>query len=271
VQITQDGLSTDDTIATSDRGWAEETALDVEMASAACPKCSILLVEANSASFRDLEAAVMQASKFAGVVSISNSYGGPDFAERSNSAYLTAAKAGIAVTAASGDSGYGASAPASFASVIAVGGTSLAVDGAGRWLNETAWSMAGSGCSQLNRMAIWQNYSESKCRGKAIDDVASVADPSTGVTVSFEGSWYTFGSTSASSPFIAGLYALRPNFKSANAGFASAALFTLANRTALHDVASGSNGTCPQRNWCQSGFDWDGPTGWGTPNGTDAF
>ena len=35
-------------------GWAQEISLDVDMASAVCPNCKILLVEANSNAFTDL-------------------------------------------------------------------------------------------------------------------------------------------------------------------------------------------------------------------------
>src|SRR5262249_29239697 len=44
-------------------GWAQETALDLDMASAMCPSCKILLVEANSASFGNLAAAVNTAAR----------------------------------------------------------------------------------------------------------------------------------------------------------------------------------------------------------------
>src|SRR4051812_17438050 len=37
-----------------DLGWGQETALDLDMASAACPACKLLLVEANSNSLADL-------------------------------------------------------------------------------------------------------------------------------------------------------------------------------------------------------------------------
>jgi hypothetical protein len=43
-------------------GWAEEISLDVEMASAICPQCKILLVEAATASFANLGAAVNYAA-----------------------------------------------------------------------------------------------------------------------------------------------------------------------------------------------------------------
>ncbi len=61
-----------------DGGWAEEISLDVDMVSATCPGCHILLVEARSNAFTDLAAAVKYAGSVPGVVAISNSYGGGD-------------------------------------------------------------------------------------------------------------------------------------------------------------------------------------------------
>jgi len=46
-------------------GWAQEISLDLDMVSAACPDCKILLVEANSASFANLGAAVITAAGIA--------------------------------------------------------------------------------------------------------------------------------------------------------------------------------------------------------------
>ena len=55
-------------------GWGQEIDLDIEMASAVCPQCSILLVEANSTSIADLGTAVNRAAAM-GAAAISNSYG----------------------------------------------------------------------------------------------------------------------------------------------------------------------------------------------------
>src|SRR5262249_57766815 len=57
-------------------GWAGEINLDLDMVSAICPNCNILLVEASSAFDSDLGAAVNLAASWPGVGAISNSYGG---------------------------------------------------------------------------------------------------------------------------------------------------------------------------------------------------
>jgi subtilase family serine protease len=247
-----------------DAGWATEISLDLDMVSAACPDCHILLVEANSASFANLGTAVNYAAT-QGVSAISNSYGGSDSGP--SSAYN---HPGIAVTASTGDAGFGVESPASFASVIAVGGTSLVRDGSARGWSEAAWSGAGSGCSTLNAKPAWQTAA-TQCSGKANADVSAVADPSTGVAVydstRFQGAsgWQVYGGTSASSPIIASVYTMGGNL----AG--NPASFTWTHTGGLNDVTSGSNGVCSPSVWCHAGAGWDGPTGLGTPNGTSSF
>jgi hypothetical protein len=264
VQLDQSGL-VNQSPSTTDTGWAQEIALDLDMASAACPHCSIVLVEANTSSFADLASAVGVAANFQDVVAISNSYGGPDVTESRVPQYGSAAAAGIAVVASSGDSGYGVSAPASFSSVIGVGGTALFTDSTGAWSSEQAWASGGSGCSILNPAPAWQDPQVTGCAGKAVVDVAAVADPATGVSVCFDGQWYSFGGTSAAAPFIAGLFTVKKNFGS------SAGAFLWQNQANLHDISIGSNGRCRPLNMCNAGSGFDGNTGWGSPNGTGAF
>ena len=247
-------------------GWATEISLDLDMVSATCPDCKILLVEASSASFSNLGAAVNYAATQAGVVAISNSYGGSD------STPLAAYNhPGIAITASTGDSGYGVESPASFDSVIAVGGTSLTkATTTSRGWSETTWSGAGSGCSPLNAKPAWQT-SATQCAGKADADVSAVADPNTGVSVydttAYQGAtgWLVYGGTSVASPIIASVYAL----SGTTTGYPAA--YTWTHTSALNDITAGSNGTCPTTIWCHAATGWDGPTGLGTPNGTSGF
>jgi subtilase family serine protease len=249
-----------------DGGWAEEISLDLDMVSAACPSCHILLVEAKTSSFANLAAGVKYAASVSGVVAISNSYGGSDSTEMA--AYN---HPGIAVTASTGDNGYGVQSPASFPHVIAVGGTALTrTAGTSRGWSESAWSGAGSGCSTLNPKPKWQTAA-TQCGHKANADVSAVADPNTGVAVydstAYQGyvGWMVFGGTSASSPIIASVYALSGN----TAGYPAS--YTWGHAAGLNDVTTGSNGTCTPAVWCHAAAGWDGPTGLGTPNGTSAF
>jgi hypothetical protein len=252
----------------ADGGWSEEISLDLDMVSAACPDCSILLVEAKTASMANLGASVNEAVKL-GANAVSNSYGGPDAKDSTYGRYYR--HAGVAITASAGDSGYGTSYPASSRWVTAVGGTTLTRNSSARGFTESAWSDGGSGCSTLNT-TTWQSWTTTGCSGRAEADVSAVADPNTGVAVydsyAFEGTsgWLTFGGTSASSPIIAAVYALAGNTDTIDD---ASALW--ADHSGLHDVTTGSNGSCPTTQWCKARRGWDGPTGWGTPNGISAF
>src|SRR5207249_6483910 len=105
----------------ADPGWAQEISLDLDMVSAVCPACHILLVEASSASQANLGVAVNTAVR-QGANAVSNSYGGPDASDRTYGRYYH--HAGVAVTASAGGGGYGGSYPPSSEWVPAVRGPS---------------------------------------------------------------------------------------------------------------------------------------------------
>jgi subtilase family serine protease len=242
-------------------GWALEQALDVDAVSAACPDCKIIMVQATTNSFANLETAVNRAALQTGVVAISNSYGcGCNLPN--NSAYK---HPGIAVTASTGDSGFdGGSYPSTDTHVVGVGGTSVFADGSARGFHETVWNGAGSGCGSNNKPR-WQNAANTTCTTKATADVSAAADPSNGgLNIRFNGAFIQVGGTSESSPIIAAVYALSGNTTK------YPAKFPYKNAGQLFDVTSGSNGACgiPV---CQARAGWDGPTGMGTPKGVGAF
>jgi subtilase family serine protease len=246
-------------------GWAEEIALDVDMVSAICPNCHILLVEATTNSIANLGAAVNTAVLL-GAKYVSNSYGGSE--SHSETSWDTSwyRHDGVAVTASSGDSGFGTSYPAASRYVTSVGGTSLTPNGTG-W-SETAWSGAGSGCSRYEGKPTWQT--DAGCSKRTIADVSAVADPNTGVAVfsTEAGGWAVFGGTSVSSPIIASVYALAGTPGAAD----TPASYPYAHPGNLRDVTSGSNGSCRKAPYlCTAGPGYDGPTGLGTPQGTGAF
>jgi subtilase family serine protease len=255
-------------------GWALEISLDLDMASAICPNCKILLVEATNNQNANLYKAVDRAAAM-GATEISNSYGGSEAStETSDDVHFN--HPGIAITVSSGDAGYGVEYPAASRYVTAVGGTTLTRSGTG--FTESAWSGAGSGCSAYEAKPTWQH--DSGCARRTVADVSAVADPNTGVAVydsncnafqqllgqCFKG-WGTVGGTSASAPIIAGVYALAGNASSTS--YPSSIPY--ANTAALHDVTSGSNGSCGGSYLCTAGAGYDGPTGLGTPNGTGGF
>jgi len=257
----------------TDSGWSLEIALDVEVAHAVCPDCKILLVEANSNSLNDLAAAVNTAAKL-GANEISNSYGGSEYSSEVNDAAYN--HPGVAVTVASGDNGYGSFGfPAASPSVIAVGGTTLTLGAGNAYGSESVWSGAGSGCSLYLTAPAWQSFLTA-CGGKrGTADVAADANPSTGAavydTVKYQGrsGWFQVGGTSLSSPLIAAVYALAGGLPEGTTA-ASGLYGHLGESAVLHDVTSGSNGTCSTI-MCKGAAGYDGPTGVGTPNGIGAF
>jgi subtilase family serine protease len=245
-------------------GWAQETALDLDMVSAMCPNCRIVLIEANSSSLTDLARAVNLAAALGARV-ISNSYGGAETGTQAlESAYN---HPGIAITASSGDNGYGVAFPASSPHVTAVGGTSLYRAATTRGWSESAWSDAGSGCSTTYLKPTWQH--DPLCTRRMVADVAAIADPSTGVLAYGPASatasgWLIFGGTSVAAPLIAGVYGV-------NVGAVTYGSSPYANAASLNDVTSGANGVCGGIYFCKAGPGYDGPTGLGTPKGVKAF
>lgn len=250
----------------ADEGWSGEISLDLDMVSAICPSCSILLVESNTNENTDMYAAEDTAAAMAHYVS--DSWDGPEYpGESADDVHFT--HPGVAITVASGDDGTGAMYPATARGVTTVGGTSLDRDTTTpRGWNESAWSDAGSGCSASEQRAPWQN-SATGCAARAEADVAAVADPYTGVAVyqGFGGfGWTVYGGTSAATPIIAAMYAL-----AGAPGNDFPAAYPYAKASGLFDVTDGFNGVCTNEPECTAGPGWDGPTGLGTPNGTSAF
>src|SRR5256886_3548461 len=155
-------------------GWAEEISLDLDMVSAICANCHILLVEATTNSLNNLGTAVNRAATM-GANAISNSYGGADASDASFGAFYN--HPGIAVTASSGDSGFGAQYPATSHFVTAVGGTHLTIGGGSRGWTETVWSGAGSGCSAFNVALSGASGFDTGCTNRAEADVSAGARP----------------------------------------------------------------------------------------------
>ncbi|HEX6699120.1 MAG TPA: S53 family peptidase [Gaiellaceae bacterium] len=242
--------------------WSLEISLDLDMVSATCPNCKILLVESNTNLDSDLYTAEDTAARL-GANTVSNSWGGSEYSgQTADDAHFN--HPGVAITASSGDSGYGVSYPAASRYLTAVGGTSLTRGGGTRGWTESAWSGAGSGCSAYDAKPAWQT--DTGCSRRTVADVSAVADPNTGVAVLFGGLWWTVGGTSASSPIIASVYALAGNASTVNAGS-----YPYSHTAGLFDVTSGSNGTCSPTYLCHGAAGYDGPTGLGTPNGVSGF
>lgn len=252
------------------KGWGIEESLDLQMVSAICPNCKILLVEAASASFKNLGIAAAYAAKHAPVVS--NSYGGSEFSgEASYNGYYSAP--GTTFVASAGDNGYGVEFPAAAPSVVGAGGTTLVPSATTtRGWTETVWSGSGSGCSAYEPNPGWQPVT-SLCSNRTVADVSADANPNTGVAIydSYgQSGWLVVGGTSVASPVVASVFALAGNDFGP-----SAAQQLYGSAASLYKVTTGSNSSgcadylCNAADSLSGGY--NGPTGNGTPDGIAAF
>jgi subtilase family serine protease len=235
----------------ADVAWSREISLDLDMLSASCPDCRIVLVEADGAGIPDLGIAENTAATLPGVVAIGNSFGVAESAQETQwDGFFR--HPGVAVVAASGDGGYGTGYPAASPHVTAVGGTSLRRDSSSpRGWSEAPWTGASSGCSRFEPKPSWQR--DPGCPRRTIADVSAVADPATGAAMydSYQGpGWLMAGGTSAATAFIAGVYALAGNSSAIVGGS-----YPYAHTDALNPVGGG----------------YTPPAGLGTPAGTGAF
>jgi hypothetical protein len=267
--------------------WVPEISVDLDMVSAACPNCRVLLVEANSASSKDLGTAENEAATL-GATEISNSFSSEE-AEEGRAGEAAQNKyyehPGIPITAAAGDYGYDNEAecitlakgekicghspsfPAVSPAVISVGETVLKPEENSRgWLEEASES-SGSGCSLYEKKPKWQT--DVKCTNRTDNDVAAVGDPNNSrvsVYDSFENkpAWSVAGGTSVGAPLVAGAIALEPSSLRA-----LAAKGIYENPSNWYDITAGHNWrsvNC-ESYLCNAGVGYDGPTGMGTPDG----
>jgi subtilase family serine protease len=250
-------------------GWATETALDLDMVSAMCPGCKILLVEATTNFFSDFYVAENYAAS-QHVHAISNSYSTAPGQEAATQGIEQGYDhPGIAITVSTGDDGTGAAFPADSPHVISVGGTTLQPAANPRGWSEVAWSDGGGGCSKVYGKPVWQH--DTLCTMRTEADTSAVADPATGVAVyaplsATSSAWQIYGGTSVAAPLVAGVYGNNggsvPNF---------ASTLYAAPSVDFNDVTLGSDGACSGTYFCTAGPGYDGPTGLGTPNSPAAY
>jgi Galactose oxidase, central domain len=265
-----------------------EYSIDLDIASAICPNCHILDVEAGvNTSIDDLSSAAHFAAQYGNTdpnfapIAVSNSYGTAEFSGETGADDADFNNPGVAMVAASGNVGYCTSGcslfPAASRFVIAAGGTYLTSSRTG-W-SETVWSnnnasdtgVTTSGCSPYETKPSWQT--DSACSRRTVADIAVVADGPNGVSI-YDSTSYKGQSpglqrgwgTSVASPMIASMIALT------GSGWNSAS-YLYNHRTALHDLADGtSNGACGAKSsstyyLCHAVAGYDGPSGVGTPLG----
>ncbi len=202
--------------------WELEEALDVEWAHAIAPGAQIVLVEANSQSLADLMTAVGIAAALPGVSVVSMSWGfteGQTVLASDEARYDAVFDVpGVTFLASTGD--YGAADPefpAFSPNVVAVGGTSLNLNGDGSYHNETGWGTdaigSGGGISMYEPEPSYQQGVQSTGY-RTTPDVSMVADPGTGAWIADpynldpSNPFMVVGGTSLSAPDWAGLILL---------------------------------------------------------------
>ena len=275
-KVNQEGETGDP--PTGDMGWGGEISLDLDMISAVCPNCHILLVEANSDGVGDLLSSVAEAVSLGANV-VSDSWGTGEFdGETGYDGDLD--YPGVPITFSSGDGAYagGVQYPSASQYVTSVGGTMLTPAKTGRKWTETAWVTkpakgeqpsqgSGSGCSAYEPKPSWQT--DPDCPMRMTADVSAVAADvlSYDTYQSGGGGWYFTYGTSVASPIIASVYALADNFSSVTVP----ASISYANRSSFYDITKGSEGKCSPSYFCKAGVGYDGPTGLGSPDGDGGF
>jgi MYXO-CTERM domain-containing protein len=246
--------------------WTAEMALDLDMVSATCPSCKLLLVEADDDTGDGLKLGSGVAAQ-AGAKVIVDELGSPETSSSASDDSTYFDLPGVSIFAGVGAGfdlgGSGPTFPATSAHVIAVSSTTLTKAPATTrgWSETASSSVAGSGCSHvIAKPAFQQAILDTVCAKRATADVAAVGDLNTPVAVYnlADGGWTAVaeGATAIVAGIVAqaGLAGIGPDFFYTNA-------------SALHDVTTGSDGTCSVTQLCNAATGWDGPTGNGTPNG----
>ena len=179
----------------------------------------------------------------------------------------------MAITASTGDDGYGVGFPASSQFVTAVGGTTLTVN-ANNTYGARPYGAAPARAARPSRPSPPGSTDTAAARSGLIADVAADADPNTGaavydsVTYQGQSGWFQVGGTSLASPMIATTYALAGNTSTNSNG---ATPYISGNTGDLHDVRPARTAAADQHLPLQRTPGYDGPTGVGTPDGVGAF
>ncbi|HEV3319690.1 MAG TPA: S53 family peptidase [Solirubrobacteraceae bacterium] len=252
--------------------WSREISLDIDMVSALCGECHILLVEANDATHANLDASEDEAVAL-GATEVSDSWGGiEESGNTSEASHFN--HPGVPITVAAGDYGYANNQlsgegkpiapnwPAASPTVISVGGTWLQkAENARGWIEQAAY-IGGGGCSSYEAKPAWQ--SDWACGKRMGNDVAAVAETAVSMYDTFgEPGWRGAEGTSVSAPIVA---AIEAHASSTIRSQGAEAFY----RHSLFDITEGDNFAfgCGGKSYvCASGAGYDGPTGWGSPNG----
>lgn len=240
------------------RSAATEISLDLDMISATCPNCHLLLIEARS---ENLLRAIREAPRYGATV-ISNSwiYTGGEWREEGNNDRSLQIPL-VPITFPTGDNAEREASkyPSASPYVIAVGGTNLERAENARGWTERAYELSVATCSRYEPKPLWQT--DSLCERRAYADVSAAAVGLSVYDTYLSTGWQRQNGTSASSAIVAGVLALaEETTRQRRAG----AFYD--DPSGLFDVTTGRTWAC-ETYFCRAGTGYDGPTGLGTPNG----
>jgi uncharacterized protein YjdB len=239
-------------------GATDENTLDVETIGACCPTSNltiIMYIAPNTLSaFGSVFTYALNTAVTVNGVAVkpsilSVSWGAPEIYYSNlstiDSIFASAVSKGVNICTATGDNGsndgVGGSGsycdfPSSSPNVIACGGTNLVCpnntyDSATR---ETAWSSGGGAVSASFAKPAYQSAFTGSYR--SIPDIASNADPNTGVVYIVGGNYVVYGGTSVAAPTVAGYLACLNT-----TSFINPTLYSVGTAY-FNDILTGSNG-----------------------------
>lgn len=319
----------DDSVCGDRGGWSEEQHLDVQAVHAIAPAAQITYFASPTCLTRDLFTTVLEAAESGEVDTISLSLGSrEEFVTGADRALLQRALVqanarGVSVFAAAGNDGdysnegdhveIDVTSPASSPWVTAVGGLSVGMRRDGSMAALAGWASrahfarnggvippgfvngGGGGTSNVYRRPAWQRGVVDRGvpgAGRALPDVATVADPRTGLLVRTQTADgpldQIIGGTSLATPVVATLVSVAKATTGRRLGLATPWLYRLAGTAALRDVVPTSAAvysptplnagqTFPETviTWdrkpqtLQSAPGWDALTGLGMPSAPD--
>ncbi len=287
-----------DTRASEKRGDATgEVMLDMCVVGSVAPETNIFMyfTEFTSQGWVDGLTQAITDDNQIDVISIS--YGNPEDdpsgawtamgVQQVNEVFQAASAKGITICCASGDDGSSDQVPtgahvdfpSSSPFVLGVGGTKLTASNSNppTIASEIVWNeilhregATGGGVSAVFSKPDYQDVvnvppsvNPPHKIGRGVPDVASVADPLTGVVVMhIDGKHLEpIGGTSAAAPMWAALIARINQRLKVNCGFVNPVLYERFSRGVLHDITEGNNGAY------KAGPGWDACTGLGSPDG----
>jgi subtilase family serine protease len=320
------------------QGWYGEETLDVESVHGMAPNAHVVYVGAPN-NYQDLDAAMNHVVDRHLAQIVSNSYGFPTellpngYVKPMEDTLIQAAAEGIGVYFSTGDSGDNSSVvgfatpswPAVSPWVTAVGGTSLGLSATNTRVLETGWGVSSYNCDKTTLVCTrtgWQagagggvsvifaqpdyqaNYGGNLTgvTGRAIPDVAALADAQTGYLVGQTQTFpktcnpavtkydeYRLGGTSLACPITAGIMALSDQKAGSPHGFANPYFYmhagnfydvtsvkTAVARRNLNNSVDDCDGTADRLRTFDdysgsttqsTATGWDNVTGLGTPNG----